>query len=178
MIIIIFSIIQTWYSIKISEKTAKDLRDNLLVKITNSSYQWVQKHTPSELLTNFTSDVDNVKFFVSQGIVSSLTAIVLLLGSIILILTINLKLGLIAISILPIILIVFVFIFSRIGPLFRKSQENISKLNKVVNESIVGAMLIRVLNSQSIEESKFATVNETTKQIGYKIINLFSSLIH
>jgi ATP-binding cassette subfamily B protein len=172
-----FTVAQITVSTILSEKVAKDLRQKLLDKLSKSSYRWVLSRTPSELLTNFTSDVDSVKNLISQGLVQASTSIILLFGSVFLILSLNLKLGLIALSILPIIVFVFVFIFSKIGSLFRKSQEIISKINKVINESVIASMLVRVLNSQKEEEKKFEQVNIEARDVGYRIIDLFSSLI-
>ena len=172
-----FTIVQIFITTWSSEKIARDLRLKLAQKVSKSSYQWVNKRTPSELLTNFTSDVDSVKNLITQGLVAAFSAFILLFGSIFLLLTTNLRLGFIAISILPIIIIAFGLIFGRVGGLFRKAQENLSQINKVINESVIGAALIRILNSQIYEETKFETVNARSKEIGYGIVDLFSSLI-
>jgi ATP-binding cassette subfamily B protein len=161
----------------LSEKIASDLRGQLINKISNSSFSFVNKIGPSELITTFSSDITNVKSIASQGLVYFLTAVILLIGSCIMMLITNWYLALIAMSILPIVIGVFVFIFSQISPLFRKAQLNISQINQVVNESIFGSSLIRILNSQNWEEEKFKKVNEKARNISLEVVNLFSLLI-
>ena len=175
--IFLATLVQIYLSSYTSEKIAFDYRNKLINKLSNQSFGYISKTGPSDLLTNVTSDVDAIKNLISQGLVNALSALILLVGSVTLLLSINLKLGLIAISVLPILIVAFVFVFSRITKYFKLAQENLSKINKVINESVLGAMLIRVLNSQQIEQTKFEKVNQTSKEIGYKIIDSFSALI-
>lgn len=175
--ILIFTIAQIVLIAYASEKVAKDVRLNLSQKIASQSNGYVTRVGASDLLTNLTSDVDSVKLLVSQGIVNIFSAGITLIGSVYLLLSINLKLGLIALAILPLIGIAFRYIFSQIGQYFRSVQENLGRINKVINESVVGAMLVRVLNSQKDEQQKFEKVNLVSRDLGYKIINLFSALI-
>lgn len=175
--IFLATLIQIYLSAYTSEKIASDYRFKLIDKLSRQSFGYITKTKPSDLLTNVTSDVDAIKNLVSQGLVNALSALILLVGSVVLLLSINLKLGLIAISVLPILIVAFIFVFSRITKYFKLAQENLSKINKVINESVLGSMLIRVLNSQSLEQAKFEKVNQTSKEIGYKIIDSFSALI-
>lgn len=167
------SVVQTYAS----EKVAKDLREQLSTKISKQSYAYVQEVTPSKLLTNLTSDIDSVKLFVSQAIVSIVSSLFLIIGASALLISINWRLALVVLTILPLIAITFIVLFSRIGGLFRKGQEAIDWLNKVINESILGSGLIRILNSQHEEYVKFLDANSQAKSIGMSILQLFASLL-
>lgn len=167
------SIIQTY----VSEKVARDLRKRLSAKISQQSYSYIQEATPGKLLTNLTSDVDSIKMFVSQAIVSIVSSIVLIIGASILLLSINWRLGLIVLMIIPVIAVTFFFVFKKVKILFKKGQEVIDWLNKVINESILGAALIRVLNAQSTEYSKFMDASQEAKNLGMSILKLFAMLI-
>jgi ATP-binding cassette subfamily B protein len=115
--------------------------------------------------------------FVSQAIVSIVSSVVLIIGASILLLNINLKLGLIVLLIIPIIATTFFVVFKKVKTLFRKTQEVIDWLNKVINESILGAALIRVLNAQFTEYNKFMDANSEAKNLGLSILRLFATLI-
>ncbi|WP_118974352.1 ABC transporter ATP-binding protein [Taibaiella koreensis] len=167
------SIIQTYAS----EKVARDLRKQLSAKISQQSYLYIQEATPGKLLTNLTSDVDAIKMFVSQAIVSIVSSIVLIIGASILLLNINWKLGLLVLGIIPIIAVTFFLVLKRVRILFKKGQEVVDWLNKVINESILGAALIRVLNAQSMEYSKFMDASREGKNLGMSILKLFAMLI-
>lgn len=167
------SIAQTYAS----ERVARDLRAEIIAKISKQDYAYIERATPSKLLTNLTSDVDAVKTFVSQAIASMVSSVFLIIGASILLFLIDWKLALAVLSVVPIIGIVFSFVFRKVRSLFKVSQETIDWLNKIINESILGAALIRLLNSQSHEYTKFIEANTKAKEIGLSILSLFATLI-
>jgi ATP-binding cassette subfamily B protein len=155
----------------------KDLRTRLAAKISVQSFAWVEKLTPAKLLTNLTSDVDAVKMFVSQAIASIVSSLLLIFGASILLLTINWRLALAILGVVPFIFITFQLVLRKVRSLFQKAQEAVDWLNRVINESILGASLIRLLNTQQIESEKFLEANARARDIGLSILRLFASLI-
>ena len=160
-----------------SEKVARDLRTRLSERIARQSYSFLQASNPSRLLTNLTADVDSIKMFVSQAIVSIASSLFIIIGASILLLSINWKLGLLVIAIIPIIGGAFAIVLKKVRVLFIKSREVIDWLNKVINESILGAAMIRVINSQQQEYIKFMEANSKAMGFGMQILKLFASLI-
>lgn len=177
ILIFIFTYVQSIIQTFASEKVARDMRKKLASKISQQDYIYIQDATPGKLLTNLTSDVDAIKMFVAQAIVSIVSSIVLIIGASILLLNINWRLGLIVLLIIPIIAFTFFIIFKKVKTLFKKTQEVIDWLNKVINESILGAALIRVLNAQFTEYNKFMDANTEAKNLGLSILRLFATLI-
>jgi ATP-binding cassette subfamily B protein len=176
-IILVFTFLQGILQTYASERVARDLRTKLADKISRQSYAFIQQSNPSKLLTNLTSDIDSVKLFVSMAIVSLASSIFIIIGASILLISIDWKLALSVLVIIPIISGAFYFIFRKVRVLFKKSREVIDWLNKVISESILGAALIRVLNSQMLEYNKFLDANTQAKNLGISILKLFATLI-
>jgi ATP-binding cassette, subfamily B, bacterial len=175
--IFIFTFLQYMFQTYTSERVARDMRTRVSDKISRQSYSYILQSNPSRLLTNLTSDIDSVKMFVSQAFVTIISSVFVLTGTSILLLTINWKLALAVMLIIPIIAFAFYFVFKRVRVLFRRSRENIDLLNKIINESIMGSALIRVLNSQQSESMKFLEANMVSRNIGISILKLFSVLV-
>jgi ATP-binding cassette subfamily B protein len=169
--------IESLLSILIAERMAARLRKRLARKISKQSFAYINKISQAKLLTNFTSDVEQVKTIISQGIVQLISSFFLIIGSAALMIRINWKLALLALSIIPLIVIGFQVIFKRIGKLFKQSREVLDKLNKVVSESIVGAAMVRIVDSVVLEKNKFSVVNKEAKDVGIRILSFFGSLI-
>jgi ATP-binding cassette subfamily B protein len=167
------SIVQTYAS----EKVARDLRNRLIAKISLHDYAYIQEVSAAKLLTNLTSDIDAVKNFVSQAIASIISSLFLIIGASVLLMLTDWQLASVVLLVIPVIGITFFLVLRRVRKLFRKVQEALDWLNKVINESIVGASLIRLLNSQSFEFAKFVAANTEARNIGYGILRLFSGLI-
>lgn len=177
LVIFVFQILQGIVQTRASERVARDLRSKLVAKISRQSYQTIQRLNPSKLLTNFTSDMDSVKLFVSMAVVSLATSIFVVVGASVLLLTINWRLALNVLVVIPVVLFAFMFVFRKLSVFFKRSREVIDRLNKIINENIMGAALIRVLNSQIPEYNKFLDANTESKTIGMSIVRLFATLI-
>ena len=175
--IFLFTYLQTIIQTYTSEKVALDLRTNLSEKISRQSNAFIETANPSKLLTNLTADADAIKLFVSQALVSIISSVFTIVGASVLLLAINWRLGLCVIAIIPIIGGTFFYVLKRVREFFKKRVEVIDWLNKVINESILGSALIRVINSQQLEFDKFLKANNQAKEIGLSIIRLFAGLI-
>jgi len=167
------NIVQTYAA----EKIARDLRTKLVEKISVQDHAYIQEVTPAKLLTNLTSDVDSIKMFVSMAIAAIISSLFLIVGAGVLLLSINWKLGLLVLSVLPIIGGTFAVVLKKVRQLFGKAQGAIDWLNKVINESILGSSLIRLVNSQHFEYQKFLAANTEARDISISILKLFASLI-
>ncbi|MFA4868754.1 MAG: ABC transporter ATP-binding protein [Pedobacter sp.] len=177
LFVLLFTFLQSIIQTYASEKVARDLRTKLADQISRQSNAYIEQSNPSKLLTNLTADVDSIKVFIAQAIVSITSSIFIIFGATILLLTINWKLALTIIAIIPIIGITFFLVIRKVSVLFKQSREVIDWLNKVINESILGAALIRVINSQQLEYVKFLSANTKAKELGLSILNLFAGLI-
>jgi ATP-binding cassette subfamily B protein len=177
LVIFIFTWLQGLVQVYASEKVARDLRSRLAHKISIQSHAYIEESNPSKLLTNLTADVDSIKMFVSQAIVSISSSIILIIGACILLFSINWKLALAVVAIVPIIGGAFFFVLKKVRVIFLQSRQVIDRLNKVINESILGAAIIRVINSQQLEYEKFLDANTKAKTLGMSILILFAGLI-
>lgn len=175
--IFLFTYLQSILQTYVSEKVARDMRNEIVTKISHQGYRFIEDRDPSKLLTNVTSDIDSVKMFVSQVVVSLVSSGVIIIGAAIILLTIDWRLALAVLTIIPVIGGTFFVILKQVRTLFLQSREVIDRLNKVINESIMGAALIRVLHSSDVEHEKFEGANERARSLGISILKLFSFMI-
>lgn len=177
LLILVLMYVEALLQSYVAERVARDLRRNLSTKIADEPYSFIETETPAKLLTNLTSDVDAIKTFVSQASIQIIVSIFTLIGASTLLIMIDWRLAFAVLSIIPIIAITFAIAFSKMGPLFGKSQGVVDKLNAVISGSILGSALIRVLNSGRVEIDKFQTVNTEARDTGMQILKLFSVMI-
>jgi len=121
--------------------------------------------------------MDSVKMFVSQAFVNIISSLFVIIGASVLLIMINGKLALAVLLIVPVIATTFFIVFRKVRTIFRKSRKVIDGLNKIINESMLGTALIRVLNSQQPESQKFLEKNIESRNLGLDIVRLFSVLI-
>ena len=175
--IFIFTLLQGVLQTYTAELVARDLRKKIVDKLSIQSFSFIQSSNPSKLLTNLTSDMNSVKTFVSQAFVAIISSLFIIVGVTVLMIMINWKLALAVLGIVPIIGTAFFIVFSKARVIFKKSRKVIDALNKVINESILGSALIRVLNSQQPENQKFLEKNLESRNLGLAVVRLFSVLV-
>jgi ATP-binding cassette subfamily B protein len=175
--IFVFTLLQGVVQTLTAERVARDMRNKVAINLSHQSYSYILKANPAKLLTNLTSDMDSVKRFVSQAYVNIISSLFIIIGAAVLLIMINLKLALAVLLIVPLIAFTFYLVFRKVRVLFRKSREVIDALNRVINESILGAAIIRVLNSQQPECLKFLEKNIESRDLGLAIVKLFAVLI-
>ncbi|MCK3684159.1 ABC transporter ATP-binding protein [Maribellus sp. YY47] len=176
-IIFLFSVLQTVVQTFASEKVGFDLRKQLSDKISKQSYAFVLEANPSKLLTNLTSDIDAVKMFVSHGVSSIVSSLFMIVGTSVFLLIINWKLGLLVLLLIPSVGVSFYVILKKLRVQFKRSREVVDWLNKVINESILGAAIVRVINSQQTEYQKFMKASAEARDVGISIVTLFATLM-
>ena len=160
-----------------SERVARDLRTRLAGAISQQTYATVDALTPASLLTNLTSDVDAIKTFVSQAVASLISSVFLIFGAAALLLWLNWRLALAVLLVLPLIGGTFYVVLGRVRKLFGQIQGMVDALNKVLNENIVGAALVRLLDAQQHEYRKFLVVSEKSRAISMQILRQFAAMI-
>jgi ATP-binding cassette subfamily B protein len=176
-VIFIFGYLQQIVQTFASERVAFDLRKTVSDKISRQSFSFIHDSNPSKLLTNLSSDMDSVKMFVSMAVTTIISSVFIIIGTCVILFTINPNLALPVVGMIPLISLLFYFVLMKVRVLFKKSREVVDWLNRIINESILGAAIIRVINSQQHEYRKFIEANTEAKNLGISILTLFATLI-
>ncbi len=161
----------------LSEQVAMDLRAALANKIAGQGYRFIEDKNPSRLLTNLTSDIDSIKTFVSQVIPTLVTSIVVIVGTSVILLRLDWELAAIVLLVIPLLGGTFFVLMGKMRPYFMQGREVVDWLNKVIRESIIGAALIRLLDTAGVEHAKFNEANRKSRDLGFQIVKLFSLMI-
>ena len=160
-----------------SERVARDLRTRLAERVSLQTYAAIETLTPAKLLTNFTSDIDAIKTFVAQAAPTLISSVFVIIGASALLLWLNWQLALPVLATLPLIAVSFFAIMGRVRKLFGQIQGIVDVMNRVLTETIVGAPLIRLVNTEARETARFKEAAENSRAISMKILRQFASMI-
>ncbi|MEN5196985.1 ABC transporter ATP-binding protein [Sphingobacterium faecium] len=159
-----------------SERVALDLRKKITGKLANQSFKFVQETGISKILTNLTADVESIKVFVSQIVVSLVSSFFFIIAIATVLFTIHWKLATVVISIIPIVAIAFFIVLRKAKDIFTKNRAIIDLISKITNDTILGAAIIRIINAQSGEYGKFLKMNKISRDLGLISVRLFAFL--
>ncbi len=151
----LFAFGQTFNAERISQNVAFDFRNELFAKIQRLSFSYHDRNQTGQLMIRATDDVEKVRLFIGQGLVLALQALVLLVGTLIVLWFTNAALTIAITPILPIAFIFF-FIFGAVaGPLFAQVQMRMSALNTVLQENVAGLKVVKAFAREPHEEARF-----------------------
>ncbi len=181
IILILLSFLLTFFQLIInsylSESIGLEIRNDLMKKITDQTYEFITKITPEKILTNLTSDITTIKSFFRNAINLVVTSVILIIGSFLAMLSVNVKLALAIFPVFPFMLVLFFLTFGRVMKLFKKRQKKQDDLNKVIDENIKASMLVRVFDSQDVENHRFDLENRTINKLVQQIVKIISFII-
>jgi ATP-binding cassette subfamily B protein len=160
-----------------SERVARDLRTKLADKVSQQTYAQIEAQTPAKLLTNFTSDIDAIKAFVATSAPALISSIFVIFGATAMLLTMNWKLALAVLPVFPLMALSFFMLMRRVRKLFGEIQGIVDVMNRVLNENIVGAALIRLVDTTARELDRFADAAEQARAVGMKILTAFAGMM-
>lgn len=158
----LFAFLQSYWAERNSQDVAFDLRNDLYAKVQKLSFSYHDQNQTGQLMVRATDDVEKVRLFIGQGLLQLVGALILLVGTLIILFRTNPGLTLVILPILPAAVIVFMIFGTISQPLFTKVQVRLSALNTVLQESLAG---IRVIKAFTREVQETARFNESAQYL-------------
>ena len=155
----LFTFIQSLVMTTVSNKFAKDLRNNISKKINKLPLKYFDKHQSGDILSRITNDVDTLSQTMNNSLASLVTSITLFLGSLFMMFYTN---YIMAITAVISSLIGFIFmgkILSKSQKYFKERQEELGKLNNVIEETYSSLNIVKVYNGKNVCDKKFDKYN-------------------
>ena len=173
----IFSFSQTYNAERVSQNIAYDFRRDLFAKIQRLSFSYHDRNQTGQLMIRATDDVEKLRLFIGQGLVMALQALVLLVGTLIILWFTNHSLTLVVLPILPIALVVFIVFGAITQPLFRQVQIRISTLNTVLQENLAGFKVVKAFAREPQEHARFERAADDLLGQQLRVARTFSFLM-
>jgi len=171
----LFGFTQSYWSEKVSQSFAFDLRNNLFEKIQTLSFAYHDRTQAGQLMTRLTSDVEQVRSFVASALLQFISALMLLIGSLYALFSMNWQLALVALVFIPPSMVVLGYFMQVVRPMFSVIQERLGMLNVVLQENISGARLVKAFGREAHEEARFAVKNESLLEMNLKSVVAMAS---
>ena len=171
----LFTFLQGYLAERASQGVAYDLRDALFERIERLSFSYYDRVQTGQLVTRLTSDVEQIRSFAGSGVVQLANAVVMLIGTTVLLLYLDWQLALVALAIVPVIALLLVRFVSRIRPLFREVQQTLGHLNTVLQEDLLGVRVIRAFAREDYETNRYMSVNYELLDKNLTTVRVFSN---
>ena len=164
----IFRYIQQYIMVNVAQSTVYNMRKNIDSKLSRLPLKYFDGRTHGEILSRVTNDIDLVSNTLQQSITQFITAIVTLVGIVVMMLTISPLLTLVAFVTLPLSFLVTKVIARQSQKYFAKQQKYLGQLNGQVEEMYTGHKIVKAFNYEKQSIDKFNKVNDQLYDVGWK----------
>ncbi|KJR49575.1 Lipid A export ATP-binding/permease protein MsbA [Desulfosporosinus sp. I2] len=158
----LLQVAQSYLSIWISKHIIYDMKNQMYSHLQHMSLNFYSAAKPGEIITRLTSDIDGIQDIFNMTVVNALSSGAVLVSTAIVLISMNWKLAIVGMIILP----TFIIPTRKVGKLKWKiasqSQEKISELNQLIQEtlSISGAILTKLFTKEKEEYQRFARISK------------------
>jgi len=166
----LFNFGQSFWAEAASQGVAYDLRNKIFSKIQNLSFSYHDQSQTAQLLTRVTNDIEQVRTFLGTSLIQVIGSVVTLVSVTIILLLMNWQLALITLTVIPMAGWVLARFLTRNSKLFRQVQEQLSNLNVILQENLVGVRVVKAFVRESIETKRYTTLNEALIQANMETI--------
>lgn len=156
----LLSFIESIIMTSVSNNFARKLRGRISTKINKLPLKYFDKNQTGDILSRVTNDVDTIAQSMNQSLSSLVSAVTLLLGTIIMMFITNWIMALTAISASIIGFSLIFIVLSKSQKYFAARQKELGKLNSHIEEVYSGLLVVKAYNGKKEADTKFDEYNE------------------
>lgn len=160
----------------VTQKNSKNLRTAISEKINVIPLSYFDTHSIGDVLSRVTNDVDMIGQTLNQSVVTLVTAVVMLLGSVIMMFVTNWIMAFTAIAASLIGFVVMFLIMGKSQKYFARQQRYLGEINGHIEESYSGHNVVKAYNAEDAVKSVFDNINYKLYQSAWKS-QFFSGLM-
>ena len=168
IVLVVSSLIYMVLMSRIIAESTNEMRKGLFGKLSRLTVSFFDRHQDGDILSRFTSDLDNILQAFNESLVSVMTNIALYIGLLIVMFAKNVTLALITIASTPIAVIMLIVILKLARKYTNLQQKEVGKLNAYMDESISGQKAVIVQGIQEDVIAGFVEQNERVRKATFK----------
>jgi len=164
LILYIFNFLSNYISnilmVRVSQKVIKSLRNQMQVKLNSLTLNYFDRSSAGDMTSLLSNDLDNVANTLQSGLTSSLSAIVLLVGVVIMMVVINPILAFLSMIVIPVSYFMVKYLIKKAKPIFQKNAKLTGVFNGKIEEAYMGEDIVKHYDIADDLKTELASLNE------------------
>lgn len=152
----------------VTEKSLRDLRQDVFQRLVHLPMDFYNKSTVGELTSRLSSDITQIQETLRTTVAEFFRQIVMVIGGIAYLTFVSWKLALIMLGTVPVIAIVAVFFGRFIKRLSNEAQDQTAKANATAEEAFMGIGNVKAFTNESYLISKFQDAIEEIRRLNIR----------
>lgn len=166
----------SWYAARAMAGFGLRLRDRLFAHVEAFTLREFDHIGTSSLIVRTTNDVMQVQQLVNMMLRMMVTAPLTAAGGIILAVSLDPKLSLVIVVAVPLLGLAIYGVMGRGLGLFRRIQERVDDLNRILRENLTGVRVVRAFNRAEAEERRFDRANHEVATTAIEVFQLMAAV--
>ena len=172
----LFALGNNYLSILTGESVARDLREAMFVRIQSFSYGNLDQINTGQLMVRLSSDATIIQRLTQVFLRIGTRAPLIMAGSLILMYITNARLATVMLPILLISGALVVFFTIKMGPLFLTVQQQLDRLNGILQENIAGVRVVKAFVRDQREKERFGKANDDFAERNIHVMQFMSAM--
>ena len=153
---------------RVISHSTNEMRKGLFGKLAKLTVSFFDRHQDGDILSRFTSDLDNILQALNESMIQVLSNILLYLGLVIIMFRQNARLAWITVASTPLAILVLVVIVKLARKYTNLQQKEVGRLNAYMDETISGQKAIIVQGMQEEVIKGFLEQNDRVRSATFK----------
>ena len=170
----VFTFSQVFVGEYLSQRVCFDLRNRIFNQYQRLSFAYHDRSQTGQLMSRATSDVEQIRFFVSQGLINGALMLLTFVAVLVVLLLINWKLALLSLATMPVLFLIAVLFARQLRPMFSQVQQETAQLSTVLQEDLSGMRVVRAFAQEEQETAKFLYSSDRLAVATSKTMELFA----
>ncbi len=159
-----------YYVSILGQSVVVDMRDRIFTMITTRNINFFHKNPVGTLSTRVVNDMETVNKIFSEGLISIIGDILLMVTTLVVMLKTNLMLTLVSLLTLPVIWIATIWFKNTVKVSFERVRTAIASLNTYVQEHLSGLYIIQAFGKEKQTQEGFEKYNREFTQANIRTI--------
>lgn len=154
--------------VRMTQKLIRSIRDQMQEKLNRLTLNYFDRSSTGDLISLLTNDLDNVSNTLQSGLTNSLTAVVILVGVVIMMFNIHITLALLAFIVIPISYLLVKYLVKRAKPIFQRNANFTGHFNGQIEEIYNGEDIVKHYNLGEELKEEISVLNERLYESEWK----------
>ena len=153
---------------KLSQNTVLTMRNDLFAKISYLPIRYTDTHRHGDIMSRMTNDVENISNSVSQSIASLFSAVITVIGSLVMMIYYSPVLTLVAVVTIPLTLVVTTNLSKFMRKYFVEQQKLLGALNGHIEETVTGYKTVMAYGKEGASVEEFSKIATKYRKVGIR----------
>ncbi|NMB03775.1 MAG: ABC transporter ATP-binding protein [Tissierellia bacterium] len=158
----------------VGEKVIYAIRSDLFRHLEKMDLRFYENNPVGRLVTRMTNDLDNINQLYTEVIVTFLSDVAIVVGSMVMMLILDWRLALVSFAVLPIMAIATVIFRKEIRKAYRLVRVKLAQINTSLNENFMGMKTIQIFNQESNFVERFDETNTEYREASLKELYVYA----